>query len=112
MKALLIGHCVPMKTMTTAFLSFRSASAQVLPAGSLRAKRSIFLPSCVAGVSARETGVARRATAAASVSSRGEQRAVSRMEVPRNRLSAGENKRSGFVGGTHLHVLLFLRNGF
>src|SRR5213592_1828679 len=79
MKALLIGHCVPMKTITMALLPFRSASAQVLPAESLRAKRSIFLPSCVVGLSAREAGAASSATAAASVSSRGEQRAVSRM---------------------------------
>src|SRR5689334_4250784 len=43
-KALLIGHCVPRKTTTTAFRSLKSAREITLPALSLREKLSTVRP--------------------------------------------------------------------
>src|SRR5436190_1084646 len=79
MKALLIGHCVPRKSTTTAFFSLRSASAHVLPAVSGRVSLSIFLPTWAVGVSARAAAGQARAVARTR---NGVQRTNERMKPP------------------------------
>src|SRR5262245_28237591 len=106
MNRLLMGHCVPTKTTTTAFLSPRSARDQTLPVVSLRANGSTFLPIWLVGVSARaRAGCATAArTQAVRADRQREQRASKRMDIPPGGFGASGSPTSTFVGRERFHA--------